>query len=120
METNIIDLEKKYWDGMANKDYEIVKNLTKFPCIVAGKHGVMSVDEPSYKKMFEQGTGKALQVKGITDEQVQIGEDHAILAYVIELDYDGNSMKCACASTWIKANGDWKCAMHTESDLEKQ
>lgn len=53
MKTEISKLERKYWDAMNSQDYETVKNLTKFPCLVAGKRGVMSVDEPAYRKMFE-------------------------------------------------------------------
>ena len=120
MNSEILGLEKKYWDGMSNHDYETVKNLTKFPCIVAGRQGVMSVDEPAYKKMFEQGAGRSMKVNKISGEQIQMGEDHGMIAYLIELDYDGKVMKCACTSTWIKENGKWLCAMHTESDLEKK
>jgi len=120
MKNEIIDLEKKYWDAMTNQNYEAAKDLTKFPCIVAGKQGVMSVDEPAYKKMFEQGNGKKMKVKSISNEQIEEGKDHALIAYVIELDYDGNAMKCACSSTWLKENGNWLCAMHTESDLERK
>lgn len=58
METQIIELEKKYWQGMENHDYETVKNLTLFPCIIAGKNGVQSIDESKFKKMFESGDGK--------------------------------------------------------------
>lgn len=120
MKNEISELERKYWNGMANNDYETVKNLTKFPCIVAGKQGVMSVDEPSYKKMFEQGVGRKMKIKSISDEQIEMGKDHALFAYLIELDYNGNAMKCACTSTWLKEGEKWLCAMHTESDLEKQ
>ena len=119
MKNKIIELEKKYWDAMTSHDYETVKSLTKFPCIVAGKQGVMSVDETAYKKMFDQGSGKKMKVKAISDEQVETAEDHALIAYLIELDYDGTAMKCACTSTWIKQDGKWTCAMHTETDLEK-
>lgn len=118
MKYEIINLEKKYWDAMTNQDYETVKSLTKFPCIVAGKQGVMSVDEPTYQKMFEQGNGKRMKVKSISNEQTEIGTDHALIAYIVELDYDGKAMKCACSSTWLKENENWLCAMHTESDLE--
>lgn len=119
MNNELLDLERKYWEGMSSHDYETVKELTKFPCIVAGKRGVMSIDEPAYKKMFEQGAGKTMKVNGIFDEQVQMGEDHGMIAYLIELDYDGKVMTCICTSTWIKEGGKWLCAMHTESDLEK-
>lgn len=119
MKTEISKLERKYWDAMAGQDYETVKDLTRFPCIVAGKQGVMSVGEPSYKKMFEQGSGKKMSVKNITDEQIETADDHALIAYLIELDYDGNAMKCACTSTWVKEGQQWRSAMHTETDLEK-
>jgi len=120
MKTEISKLERKYWDAMNKQDYETVKDLTKFPCLVAGKRGVMSVDEPAYKKMFEQGAGKKMRIKNIADEQIETAEDHALIAYVIELDYDGEAMKCACTSTWVKEEGSWRCAMHTETDLEKR
>ena len=80
----------------------------------------MSVDEPAYKQMFEQGSGRKMKVNGLSEEQIQAGTDHAMIAYLIELDYDGKSMKCACTSTWIKEGGQWFCAMHTESDLEEK
>ncbi|NML38178.1 nuclear transport factor 2 family protein [Chitinophaga sp. G-6-1-13] len=118
MKNEIFDLEKKYWNAMSKKDYETMRSLTKFPCIVAGRRGVASIDESSFKKMFEQGSNKTMKVKSTSDEQVQTGEDHAMIGYLIELDYDGQVMKCACTSTWIKENGGWVCAMHTESDLE--
>lgn len=118
MKNDIIELEKKYWNAMVSQDYATARDLTKFPCIVAGKQGVMSVDEPSYKKMFERGEGQKMKIKSITNEQIQMGEDHALIAYLIELHYDGRVMKCACTSTWVKEKGEWLCAMHTESDLE--
>lgn len=120
MKNEILELEKKYWAGMAGNDYETVKGLTKFPCIVAGKQGIMSVDEPSYKKMFEQGSGRKMRVVRISDEQIETGNDHALVAYLIELDYNGKSMKCACTSTWLKDGEKWLCAMHTETDLEQK
>lgn len=120
MNNTIQELEKQYWDTMASKDYETVQQLTKFPCIVAGKQGVMSVDEPGFKKMFDQNINKKMTVKSISDEHARVSEDHAMIAYLIELDYDGNVMKYACTSTWVKESGDWKCAMHTESDLAEK
>jgi hypothetical protein len=107
---------------METRDFNTVKTLTHFPCIVAGKDGVRSVDEPSFKKMFDSGEGRQLKVLNISDAESEIiGEDNAIIGYLIELEYrvDGqkSSGKCACTSTWVKENNNWICAMHTESDL---
>ena len=125
METQIIELEKKYWQGMENHDYETVKNLTQFPCIIAGKNGVQSVNEANFKKMFESGDGNKIKVLSISDVESQlIAENTAIIAYQIELGMTDNKqkapMKCACTSTWIKQKNNWVCALHTEAELSQQ
>ncbi len=125
METQIIELEKKYWQGMENHDYETVKNLTHFPCIIAGKNGVQSVDEANFKKMFESGDGDKIKVLNFSDVETQlIVENAAVIAYQIELgianDKQKAPMKCACTSTWTIENNNWVCVLHTEVELSKQ
>jgi ketosteroid isomerase-like protein len=125
METQIIELEKKYWQGMENHDYETVKNLTHFPCIIAGKNGVQSVDEANFKKMFESGNGDKIKVLNFSDVETQlIVENAAVIAYQIELgivdDKQKAPMKCACTSTWTIENNNWVCVLHTEVELSKQ
>lgn len=120
METKIFELEKKYWQGMENHEYETVKSLTHFPCIIAGKNGVHSVDEANFKKMFESGDGDKIKVLGFSDMNSQnLTEDNAVTAYVIELEdtRQKKSMKCACTSTWVKENDQWFCVLHTEAEL---
>lgn len=123
METQILELEKKYWGAMSNRDYETVKSLTHFPCIIAGQNGVQSVDESSFKSMFDSGKDKQLKVLNISHEQIQVMDNSAVIAYVIELQYtaDGkqSSDKCACTSTWVKENNSWVCILHTESEIKK-
>lgn len=124
MDTQIIELEKKYWQGMEDHHYETVKNLTHFPCIVAGKDGVRSVDEATFKKMFESGDGNKIKVVDISNFETQIIGDSAITAYVIELTgmnkESDSPTKCACTSTWIKENNEWLCALHSETELSQQ
>ena len=125
METQIIELEKKYWQGMENHDYEAVRNLTRFPCIIAGKTGVRSVDEETFKKMFESGDGAKIKVVDLSNVEAQTLDDNsAVIAYIIELgiidDKQKAPMKCACTSTWIKENNNWVCALHTEAELSQQ
>ena len=120
MKTNILELEKKYWQGMEDKDYETVRSLTRFPCIVAGKNGVQSVDEASFKAMFEKGLGAKYEVVNFEGEEIQsIGDNCAVIAYRIDIARDNESepLHCACTSTWAKENDGWVCVMHTESEL---
>jgi hypothetical protein len=125
METQIMELEKKYWQGMENHDYETVKKLTRFPCIIAGKNGVQSIDEPKFKEMFESGDGDKIKILNFSDIETQlVAEDAAVIAYSIELGLLDNEqkdpMKCACTSTWVKENNNWVCVLHTEAELSQQ
>jgi ketosteroid isomerase-like protein len=125
MESQIIELEKMYWQGMENHDYETVKGLTRFPCIVAGKEGVQSIDEETFKKMFESTNGDQIKVLNFSGIETQlIGENAAVTAYQIELavadDNQKGPMKCACTSTWAKENEKWVCVLHTESELSAE
>ncbi|MFV8465869.1 hypothetical protein [Flavobacterium sp. LB1P62] len=53
-----------------------------------------------------------------------VGDNGAVIAYVIELGIIGDKqkepMKCACTSTWVKENNNWVCTLHTEADLSQQ
>lgn len=122
METQIIELEKKYWQGMEDYDYEIIKKLTHFPCIIASKNGVQSVDEATFKKMFESGSGTKIKIMNFSKVETQvIAENCGIIAYLIEFGMPDSkqkpSLKCACTSTWVRENGSWSCVLHTESEL---
>ena len=122
MKTQILDLEKKYWQAMEDHDFETVKKLTRFPCIVAGKNGVQSVDEDTFKNMFESGANAKIKVLNISNvETQQVSKKSAVIAYLIEMGTAYNeerpSMKCACTSTWTKEDDEWVCALHTEAEL---
>ncbi|MEJ8843761.1 nuclear transport factor 2 family protein [Lacibacter sp. H375] len=122
MESEILELEKKYWQAMEDHDFDTVKKLTRFPCIVAGKNGVQSVDEAAFKNMFESGSNAKIKVLNISNVESQaVSKKSAVIAYHVELgtayDVQGPSMKCACTSTWTKEDDGWLCALHTEAEL---
>lgn len=124
MNSKIEEFEKKYWHGMEKHDYQIVKNLTHFPCIVAGKKGVKSLDEPTFKALFESGKDREFKIKSFSQIETQIiGENTAVIGYQLEIEYvmqgKKTTMTCVCTSTWTKDKNGWSCIMHTESDLEK-
>lgn len=123
MDTQIIELEKKYWHGVENNDYEAVKSLTLFPCIVAGKNGVESISEADFKNRFDSGQTNKIKVLDIYDIKEKIIDDNtAVIGYLIDFGGENNNpkeiIKCTCTSTWIKENNNWKCVLHTETELE--
>lgn len=122
METEIIELEKEYWQAMEDRNFGTIKRLTRFPCLVAGKNGIRQVDETTFKTMFDSSEGVKLKVLEIKSEESQVIQGQtAVIAYLIKMEYvaqgEKTSFNCACTSTWVKENEEWICAMHTETDL---
>ena len=125
MNDQIMALEKQYWNGMETHNYDTVKNLTHFPCIIAGKDGVRSVNEPEFKTMFESGANVSWKILDLSGGQVQqLNNDTAIIAYQVTFENPakggGEPVTCVCSSTWVKENDRWVCALHTECALEKK
>lgn len=122
MDKKIIELEKAYWKAMETKDFETIKRLTRFPCITVGKEGINSIDEPTFKQRFDSAGNMKLTVKDISHiESQMIHDTSAVIAYQITLAYDmegkTQTNSCACSSTWSKENDQWKCVLHTESEI---
>jgi hypothetical protein len=120
IKTELLKLENRYWQAMKDKDLETALSLTDFPCLIAGAHGFSSVDKNTYSKIMSSATYTVESFKLSDDAEVRMLSDNvAILAYKVheELIVDGKpvSFDAADSSTWIKRDGRWLCAMHTES-----
>jgi hypothetical protein len=116
----LLGLERRYWQAIQEKDVKTAMSLTDETCIVAGAHGVAAFDRTSFEKMMTSATYEVQGFKLDDDCQVlQLTDDVAVLAYKVHEDLvvDGKklSLDAADASTWIRRNGQWVCALHTES-----
>ena len=118
----IIDLETRFWQSMKDKDPETAKSLIASEGLVTGPMGTMTMNPEKYAEMTREGkwTLEDFQLKNV--EVVQPNADSAIIAYEVHQtgDHDGQPMdlRCADSSVWVKENGGWKCALHTETILE--
>jgi hypothetical protein len=120
IESELLDLEKRYWQAIKDKDADTAMRLSDEPCILTGAQGVGSINRktlgelmkaPSYTlDRFELKDGA--QVRGLRD-------DVAIVAYQVheELTVDGKpvALDAADSSVWVRRDGRWLCALHTES-----
>ncbi|MEP6618127.1 MAG: nuclear transport factor 2 family protein [bacterium] len=119
--SELVDVEQRFWDAMKDKDADAALHLTDDGCIVVGAQGVSAIDAKMMAKMTKEGTWelrefsfdeKTRQVRYLTD-------DIAIVAYKVaeRVVVDGKelSVEANDASVWIRRDGDWRCALHTES-----
>jgi hypothetical protein len=119
VEKELLSCEKQYWQAMKDGDVEAAIGLTDFPCMVTGAQGVASVDKETFTKMMNAPPYE-IQKAELGDVRVRmLGDDIAIVAYTIheELTVDGKpvTLDAADSSTWIRRDGRWMCALHSES-----
>ena len=119
VEDELLELENQYWQAIKDKDTETAMRLTDDSCILTGAQGVRRLDKLALAGMMNSG-GFTLHKYTVSDVQTRIvSDDVAIIAYNVheELTADGQrvSLDASDASTWIRRDGRWLCALHTES-----
>ena len=117
----IIDLENQYWAALRDQDANAALALTDDECIVTGSSGAMVLSREQFTEMMESDMW-TLHDFTISDEQVhQPTDDVAVIAYKVreKMTVEGKplTLEAADASTWIRRDGRWCCALHTESIL---
>jgi hypothetical protein len=120
-EQEILDLEKRYWQALKENDVTTALQLTDFPCIVTGPQGLGRIDEQTFMKMMSSPS-YSIQSVELKDAQVRlIRDDVAVVAYKAheELTVEGKpvTLDVTDSSTWIRRDGRWVCALHSESVL---
>lgn len=116
----MVELERQYWQAIKDKDIDAAMRLTDDPCIVTGSQGIAQVDRQTFERMM-QAAPWTLHTFELSDEvQVRLlRDDVAIVAYKVRegLTVEGKpvTMEAADSSTWVRRNGRWVCALHTEA-----
>src|SRR5215467_7147885 len=119
LQNELLNLENQFWQCMKDKNVAKALEMTDDPCIVTGAQGVAQIDKKTFARLMETGTW-VLHDFEIHDAKVQqLSDDVAIIGYKVreKLTVDGKplTMDAADASTWVRKDGRWVCALHTES-----
>jgi ketosteroid isomerase-like protein len=120
MRTELLGLERRYWQGIKDRDIETCLSLTDDPCIVAGSQGFMRVNKETFRKIMESATYTLHSFKIDDDAELHLlSPDIAVLAYDVheDLTVDGKavSLDATETSVWVRKGGRWLCSLHTES-----
>jgi uncharacterized protein (TIGR02246 family) len=120
LEKELLALENRYWRAIKENNVDAALALTDDPCIVAGASGVSRVDKETFKKMMTGAPWTLHEFEIKDDAEVRlINDDVAVLAYKVRetMTVDGKpvTMEANDASTWVRRDGNWVCALHTES-----
>jgi uncharacterized protein (TIGR02246 family) len=118
---DLLELEHRFWTAMQEKDGKTAAAMTDDGCIVTGAQGVSAISAQQMEEMTVEGKW-TIEEYSLDEKNAQvrmIGADVAIVAYKVgeRLTVEGKpvSFDANDASVWVRRNGKWLCAMHTES-----
>ncbi len=115
----LLALEHQYWQAIKDGDAALSARLSDDPCVVTGSQGVGRIDRATLEGMFASAAWKLTGFE-ITSPIVQLlSDDVAVVAYRVHEDLlvDGQplALDASDSSTWVRRNGEWACAVHTEA-----
>ena len=118
----IIELETRFWESMKDKDPETAKTMIANPSVVVGPMGTIPMDPDTYARMTEEGQWTLESFKMDDVNVIFPSTETAIVAYKVHQkgDMKGQPMdlECADSTVWVREDGDWKVALHTETILQ--
>lgn len=121
VEDEILSLEKKYWNAIKSNDMDTALSLTADPCLVTGPQGASQIDRKTFEKMMKDSPW-TLEDYELSDFKVlPMNDDLALAAYKVKgkgiVDGKPLQFEAADSSTWVRKEGKWVCALHSEAIL---
>jgi len=115
---DLLDLECEYWQAVKDKSGHAALRLTDEGCLIAGASGVRHLDTQSLAAMAK--APYTLHSFRMSDPQVRlVSNDVGIVVYNVheELTVEGRpvALDATDSSVWVRRDGRWVCALHTES-----
>ena len=119
--SEILDLEKRFWDAMRRKDGYTASQMSSDDCVIVGAQGVSAIDRNMMSKLTVEGDW-TIENYEINEPSVQVrklDESTALIAYKVteqlRVGPETVTLEASDSSVWRRENGDWVCVLHTES-----
>jgi uncharacterized protein (TIGR02246 family) len=121
LEQELIDVERQFWNALQEKDAAAASKLTDDQCVIVGAQGVSAIDAKTMATLTSEAQWELKQY-AFDEEARQIRfltDDIAIVAYPVKerVVVDGETLPVEAndSSVWVRREGQWRCALHTES-----
>lgn len=123
LQENLMELEKRYWEGFQRKDGKLTSHLSADTCLVVGEQGASQIRRSDMARMT---TSSPTEIKEFTIDQrsiefMPITDDVAVLAYRVQEKMVTNGKPQTaefCDSTvWVRDGNEWRAAVHSETPV---
>ena len=107
---------RAYLAAVQRKDGAAAARLTADGSLVVSGMGAMKVDSPTIERMIaEHDASRRYELDESSVQTVDIGSDAAIISYKLRTTMpDGTSTEAFDTDVWVRRDGRWQCALHTE------
>ncbi|RZL36482.1 MAG: nuclear transport factor 2 family protein [Rubrivivax sp.] len=122
----LVALEKKFWQSMVDEDTDTALSLLHEPALMVSSQGAMQFGHAEYREMAETGS-MVIKSFELSDMNVIFpNDDTALLTYRVrqamagrgEDESEAVEQVMADSSVWTRKDGEWRCVMHTETEVE--
>ena len=125
VDQELLDLEKQYWEAIRNRDGASATRMSDARCLVVGPQGISDLDREALAGQVENAPYELKKYRLDEDVRVrEIADGVALIAYKVteEVVLDGRptTLQAYDSSIWVKRDGGWVCAAHTETIAENK
>lgn len=120
IDQELLALERQYWEAIQNRDGATATRLSDARCLVIGPQGIGRLDREALAGRVENPPYELKRWR--LDDEVHVttvADGVALIAYKVneELVVDGETRTCEAfdSSLWVRRDGGWVCAAHTET-----
>jgi hypothetical protein len=120
IDKELLAREKEYWEAIRNRDGATATRLSDARCLVIGPQGIGQLDRQALAGMVENAPYELKKFRLDDDVHVRtIADGVALIAYKVneEMIVDGKptTLEAFDSSVWVRRDGGWVCAAHTET-----
>lgn len=111
---------------MVDADAETALSMLAEPSLMVSSHGAITFDHNDFRKMLKDGN-MTIKSFELNDMKVTFpAEDIAVITYKAKqsVSMRGKSkqidQEMIDSSVWTHQNGEWRCALHTETPVDSK
>lgn len=112
-------LERAFWQSLVEGEPKVASAMLTATALMVSPHGAMSFDPRTYEKMAANPDSRVLDYRFSDFDVLFPRDDVAIATYKAwqKFTHEGETIEqdVVDSSTWVRLDGEWKCAAHTES-----
>ena len=120
----IIDLETRFWQAIKDKDVTAAQAMIADQSLVTGPFGTMQVNPEKFGQMMRDAPWTLDTFEFSDIDVIFPSAEVAVIAYKVhqtgETEGKPMDMEAADSTVWSRAGNDWKCALHTETVLQRE